>query len=204
MKEGKLASFLNSVGYQANKWIRPTELHYIILETDGNQFFNPKLQKIYFDTTNEMIKIKYSDLKPITAMLKQFSYNESTKTLYFQNHYQSVYYKKSIREPKSGDKVCCYQPSTKTTTMSTINRVLTDQYGNRQIELLDDNIILTIKNTTTGLRFYIWLQEYTSGISLNIPTEYYTEVDLTSYDADIYLPTNRICGFDFEPNKWGL
>lgn len=59
MKKGMLSVYCQNNNWETNTWIAPEELDYIALESDGNHFFDKDTMKIYFDTTNELIKIKY-------------------------------------------------------------------------------------------------------------------------------------------------
>jgi len=205
MKSGKLSSVLSAVGYASKTWIRPTDLYYIILETDGNQFYNPLLQKIYFDTTNDLIKIKYSKLVPVSSRLGQFSYNDTNKTLYFTNYGRSVYAMRQTDEPAVGDKVYCYDPVAKTVVSSLISNVYTDSFNNTRIVLNDSTIINKIKNATYGLRFFVLNKNHLADFTFldTDPAQYYIEQDTTSYDADIYLSCGRVEGFEFDQKWWG-
>lgn len=205
MKHGTLNKFISNVGYTANIWLRPLDLNYIIIDADGNQFYNPKKQKIMFVPEDDLVKIKFSDLVPVTSILGQFSYNPTDNTLFFSNGFRSIFAKKNTREAKTGDLVYCYDPKLSTLTYSAISSISNDIYGNKRIVLADDNLITKIQSVNYGMRFYVLLQEYAEEetIMLDNPIELYIEKDLTEYDADIYIGTDRICGFDYD-RKWGF
>lgn len=205
MKHGKLSTFLSNMQYASKTWIRPIELNYIVIDADGNQFFNPKKQKIYFDSDNDLVKIKFSDLIPATSVLKAFSYNPDSNTLFFNNAFSSVFSKKNTREPKVGDLIYCYDPKTHGLVHSEISSITNNIYGNKHIELNDDHLVSKIQSVNYGMRFYLLLQEYADEdlITLDNPIELYIEKDLTDFDADIYIGTDRVCGFDYD-RKWGF
>ncbi len=205
MKHGKLSTFISKVGYPANTWLRPLDLNYIVIDADGNQFYNPKKQKILFDSSHDLIKIKFSDLVPVTSILDRFSYNPTTNTLFFSNGFQSIFAKKNTREAKPGDVVYCYDPRLQTLVHSTISSITNDFYGNKQLVLGDDNVITKIQSVNYGMRFYVMLQEYLNEetTQLDNPIELYVERDLTDYTADIFIGTDRVCGFDYD-RKWGF
>ena len=205
MRQGTLSSFISNAGYPDGEWIRPLELNYIIIDADGNQFFNPKKQKLMFDTSHELVKLKFSTLVPVTSIIGNFSYNPETNVLFFNNGIGSIFAKKNTRDAKAGDEIWCFDPRLNTTVHSVIESVISDIYGNKRIVLADDNIIVKIQSVNYGMRFYLLLQEYKDSekISLDNPVELYVEKDLTDFDADIYIGTDRICGFDYD-RKWGF
>lgn len=202
MKAGKLSNFLSTVGYTANKWIRPYEINHFILEHDGNQFYNPLMEKVYFDTNNELIKIKFSKLIPVSGRLDLFQYNPNDKTLHFQK-YGTVYVNKSINEPAIGDVVYCYDPVGNSYTKSEISNTVTNSYGKTMVTMSDNKVISKIQSATNGLRFFILQKGYTlDAIHLADPCQFYKEQDVDEFDADTYIGTDRLVGFEFS-KEWG-
>jgi hypothetical protein len=113
MTSANLVRVLSDLGLEKNQYYRLENLNSINLESDGNQFYNPKTHIIKFDPDNGLICLKYSLLYPRSGILNMFSYNKDLNTIYVSTPFGSVYYYKTIREPKVGDHIFSYDSRTK-------------------------------------------------------------------------------------------
>lgn len=200
MELSALKSILSLVGMPENTWLRFQALNAVILESDSNQFYNPKLQKIYFDTTNSLIKIKFSELISCSSIITDFEFNKAENFLKLRK-LNTVYHNKTIREPRIGDKIGAYDPKLKTYTFSTISKIVSE-YLATYVFLADNAIINKITSVSYGLQYFILLGDVSNPLTLDNPSDLYTEHDITKYDSDIYIALSRVSGLDF--NKiWG-
>ena len=205
MITGTLTKYCDNNNWATNTWLRPTELNYIALESDANQFYNPMQMKIMFDTTNEIIKLKYAPLKEASSRLAMFSYNPITYTLIFNNYaHGTVYSRKYTDEPKVGDTVVCYDPVKDLTKTSVIESITYSNIGTSNIKLSTSAVTDYIKEAKNALRFSLIPSEFVSNaITIgNDKSQYYIETNLTKFPYDISLRTNNVVGFDF-CKDWG-
>lgn len=199
-----LQTNLQLINYPENEWFRPESLNMIIMESDNNIYFNPKLQKIKFDTVNELILLKYSTLIICNGLLNKFSYNINSNCISVNSPFGTVYYKKTIREPKIGDMIYAYDPVLKNYTGSKISNIVISG-SVTYIYFEDSNLITKISITKNGMRFFVLpgdIDLVDDTIQISNPTELYIEKDITDYDADIFISIDRVAGFDFTKN-WG-
>ena len=200
MIQGTLSTFCSNNNWATNEWLRPAELDYIALNSDGNQFYAPKTMKIMFDTHNELIKIKYSVLTEVSSFLYNFSYKKAEKQLLLAEYLPgTVYYKRFTREPEVGDRVYCYDPVSGDVAYSTITAV-----NARTITLNNLNVINMIESATNALRFSVLKEEYIDNcvtISDN-PIMFYKEADASDFAYDVAIRTSMVVGFSFL-KTWG-
>lgn len=203
MQHSSFVRDLQLVNYQADAWLRPQNLFIVILESDNNVYFNPKLEKILFDTTNDLIMLKYSPLVPVSGFLNKFSYNATQKCIMVSSPFGSVYSSKEIREPQAGDKIYAYDPVLKEYTYSTISSIAKTT-GSTILYFSDNNLISKISSTTYGMRFFLLLKEIDidDTLYLDNPAVLFTEKDLTEYEADVFIGLDRVAGFEFN-KTWG-
>lgn len=197
-----LKTNLQLANYPENEWIRPKNLNIIILESDNNIFFNPKLEKIKFDTTNELILVKYSSLVLCSGILNKFYYNPDNLSISVNSPFGSVYISKSIREPRTGDMVYAYDPVLNTYTGSEIDSI-SEGIGLTNIFFKDSNLITKIQTAKNGMRFFVLLKGIdieTDTFELSNPAELYTQKDLTNFEADIFISVDRVAGIEFNKN----
>lgn len=199
MEHSSLVSNLSLINYPENEWFRPSTLNNIIMESDNNIYFNPKLEKIKFDTTNDLIMLKYSILKNASSILKKFQYNSTKNFIKIYTPFGSVYGTKTCREPKVGDKVFSYDKVLKEYAYSVISNIVINQ-NYTYIYFEDENLINKILSAKNGLTFFVVLGSVDININaviLDVPYEIFIENNITQYEADVFIGLDRVAGFDF-------
>ena len=185
-------------------YYRPSNLNYILVEDDANQFYNPNLQKIKIDEGNEYIAIKYAPVKAASSYLNRFSFARSGDdcVLYVEAPFGSCYAEKKIREPKAGDLLYAYEPATGKEYVSAIVKVGAVN-GRCMITVSSGSLTDKFTSMANPMRFYVALGDSDKTLfKMSSKSEYYYEPAKSALSSestgDIYIGFDSIVGFDFD------
>jgi hypothetical protein len=202
MQVNDIKKFLTLAGHTdaLAGFVRIKELWVIDLDTDGNQFYTPSSQKIWFDCDSETMKIKYSILTSASAFINKFKYDLTNKYVDIATDIISgspYYNDRKFRYPKINDKFCSYDTVSKGTPYaSTITGVA--KVGDRCRLYLDTTTALDNMASGHSLAFFILRGDKDSILVDNIPAKYYTEEGEDSFATDIYVGFDKISSLDFD------
>lgn len=59
MSHASFVALLTSLGITENTWVTPNKISSINLSSDGNQFLHRDTTMVYFDTTNDFIRLRF-------------------------------------------------------------------------------------------------------------------------------------------------
>jgi len=108
MEINTLINMLTSMDIASDDWVTSDRIHTINLTTDGNHYNNYYEQRLYFDTTAGVIKIKYYNFILVSSKFLNVTEVDTTHFTMKPNDY--AYYGKDeietlakFRNPKAGD-----------------------------------------------------------------------------------------------------
>jgi hypothetical protein len=204
MNRSSMVSFLQSAGLTANSWFSDKRLVTLMLESDGNQYHDFLSQMIYFDTVNDVIKIKDYTGSMVSS---QFAEIEKTSDYTFSIKPDIFGYYgltrteivKPFRNPEVGD-IFFLVNSNNAIEVATI----TEKVGNTIT--IDEDLDLTGKIAcyASGKVLQILAGAISPKKSGDIIESFLGETTLIWYKramtgniADVYLSFFNIEGFDF-------
>lgn len=205
-----VSKMLSAMGYTSwncplgDGYYRPLTLNYILVEDDANQFFNPTLQKIKIDESNELVVIKHAPIKAASSYLNRFTFAKSgdSYVLHVEIPFGSCYADKRIREPRIGDMLYAYEPSTGKEYVAAITKVASN--GCRcDLTITGGSLIDKMASINSPMRFYVALGDSDKTLfKMSSKSEYYYEPAKSAMSSestgDVYIGFDSIVGFDFD------
>lgn len=206
MNSTTLGHMLTSMGITANAWISNENIQVVNLQNDGNFHYDYFSHLIRFDTTNQLLKIKY--YQPDVVSSKFYGFEKLASASFriipnpFGNYsFQQLMHFKAFRNPRVGDIVFTVDSSNDFVAATTITNI-------------SSGVITTAADLDTTGRTLC----YASGVVLSISggsiqandagafLESFMDNDsilvlrrpLTSYTADEYISVENIEGFSMK------
>lgn len=191
---------LTGDGSALNGYSRIRDLWVVGLDTDGNQFYTPSRQKIWFDADSQLVRIKYSALIPASAFVRSFSYNIDGKyvDINVDTNGSPYLFGQKMRFPEVDDYLCFYDTVTKTDPLKSRIVSISRQGSYLRLTFASDTFLTEIAGNPKS--FFILRGDIATDSLMTvggIPARYYTEGEETGYPADIYIGFDKIASLDF-------
>ncbi len=208
MTNAEFVYLLNMCSLDANTYIRPKDLVCLLSDSDGNTFYDYKNTKVMFDTTNNLIKFKYSILVPASAMLMTSRFTDDTHLVTPCDLRCSPYRNGSdIRFPRAGDYIKLFVKSDMSSEpiAERITQVKYNNYNNSVEFTLETNNLHTVVSLNKSKYIpYLVLGDKGSLVSpLRDSSRVFYEDNVTDKDYDYALSaTEHFVGLDFDKNTY--
>lgn len=206
MNSTTLGHMLTSIGITANAWVSNENLEVVNLQNDGNFHYDYFSHMIRFDTTNQLLRIKYFYPEVVSSKFFGFEKLGTASFRIIPNNFGNYSFKQlkhfeAFRNPRVGDIVFTVDSSNQFVAATTISSISSD-------------VITTAADLVTTNRTLC----YASGLTLSLSggniqandagafLESFLDDDsvlilrrpVTSYTADEYISVENIEGFSMK------
>lgn len=192
----KLTTVLNSCGIKIDEWDYDPKLLSIILRTDGNQNLLSYVSEFYFDTTNEVLKIRRVGQRYLVSSRFANAVYSNTKIISSNVDFIGLKHLKfgSIRNPVVGDYIFLVDSNLK--KISGKSATITN------ISMVDSKLEYTLSNSLSVSDGDILCYELKGAHGNDISDEDDNSVllnikKISNNDADTYIDFDAISGISF-------
>jgi hypothetical protein len=205
MDKATLISSLTAIGISAGSWTSSPDLMSINLTSDANHYYNFLEQMIYFDTTNEVLKIKHYRFSPISSQFLKIEKTASAEFLVSSGldgkaSIRITNVLDQFRNPEAGDFLYTTLKSDNsfveavTITSVSGNGVLTTD---SDIDISNKNVCYASGRTLSIIGGQLIQNEETAIVESFSDNDgfLYIKRPITSFTADTYISTQSIDGF---------
>lgn len=194
MTSKKMEALLEKLGISANTEVQTPEIRTILL--DNNQGVDYHRDLITFDTTNELIKIKFRYAKAVNGiLLGTIIDGDNSNILKSDGPIYSVNSKYQFRKPIEGDVVYTFDKNKKAVKVGNIVGIT------KKAIILDGS--MSTDDIKNGLIYCSTTDFATSEQDPGDSKLFLSYTNYSSNKFDVYLDMNRVIGFEFKTSRIG-